>query len=53
MFFKLWKLLLARDSFSTEQNRQLERLSLKTIWNLLQVGKDKCFFSLLDPDTDP
>jgi hypothetical protein len=39
MFFKLWKLPLARDSFTTEQNRQLERLSLKTIWNLLQVGK--------------
>jgi hypothetical protein len=38
MFFKLWRLPLVRESNTAEQNRQLERLSLKTIWNLLQVG---------------
>ena len=37
MFFRLWRLPLHRESHTAEQNRLLEQLSLKTIWNLLQV----------------
>ena len=37
MLFKLWRLPLVRESYTAEQNRLLERLSLRTIWNLLQV----------------
>jgi hypothetical protein len=38
MFFRLWRMPLYRESFSDAQNKMLEQLSLKTIWNLLQVN---------------
>ena len=36
MFYKLWPHPLHRDSMSDEQNRLLLKLSLETLWNLLQ-----------------
>ena len=35
-FYKLWPPPLSRDSFSSTQNDLLLKLSMKTIWNLLQ-----------------
>jgi len=35
-FYKLWPLPLNRDAFSPTQNQMLLKLSMKTLWNLLQ-----------------